>query len=119
MTTPMTSIASTARNRKLALFRCITLLDWGAQASTLPTFDRVEGYDSGHCDDVQQKHDQKRPRQFHVRLRRIFEVRTGSGSAARRRCPQFLFARKDFRKLYRFHLGKAWTRRRNWSPRSA
>ena len=38
---------------------------------------------------------------------------------ARRRCPQFLFCAKDFGKLYRFHLGKAWTRRRNWSPRSA
>ena len=28
----------------------------------------LKAYDSGHCDDVQQKHDQKRARQFHVRF---------------------------------------------------
>jgi hypothetical protein len=36
--------------------------------STLPALDRIEGNDSCHRDDVQQKHDQKRPRKFHIRF---------------------------------------------------
>ena len=108
------------RRRRLRCFRFLMIsrgLGDVARAddrhATLPALDSVKGNDSRHRDDVQQKHNQKRARKFHVWFGRIVELRAGSGSAARRRCPQFLFTRKDFGKLYRFHLGKAWTRRRN------
>jgi cyclophilin family peptidyl-prolyl cis-trans isomerase len=74
--------------------------------SALAAFDRVEGDDAGDRNDVQQEHDQERPREFHVRLRQIVEVGTGSGGASRGRS-QFFLTRKNSSELDHFHLGKA------------
>ena len=75
---------------------------------SLPGLDRVERDDAGDRDDMENEHDEQRPRQLHVRLGHLFVVHLVGTASERRAVVARSFLR--LKKLGYFH-GFIWAGR--------